>query len=179
MKYIYSIIFVFCSQLLICQSLSDLDMKNGFRDFKLGSTHSQIKNISREENQYSKNPNVKSYIYNGQDIKTVFNVEVETIKLAFFRDKLFSIIVYFDDVNSKNQFELIEFNALKSSLENLYGYNWKPASTSLADLNGVIWSGNKVTLELNRIYYSEDSFYSGFLHIFDKALIKKMYESEY
>ncbi len=179
MKYIPSIIFVLCSQLLICQSLSDLDMKNGFRDFKLGSTQSQIKNISIDENQYSKNPNVKSYIYNGQDIKSVFNVEVGRITLGFFQDKLFSIMVSFDDFNTNNQFELIEFNALKSSLEKLYGYNWKPASTELVDLNGVIWSGNKVNLELNRIYYSENSFYSGFMHIYDKALMKKMYESEY
>ncbi len=88
-------------------------------------------------------------------------------------------MVSFDDVNTNNQFELIEFNALKSSLEKLYGYNWKPASSELVDLNGVIWSGNKVNLELNRIYYSENSFYSGFLHIYDKALMKKMYESEY
>jgi len=154
-------------------------MKNGFRDFKLGSTQSQIKNISRDENQYSKNPNVKSYIYNGQDIKTVFNVEVGTITLDFFQNKLFSIMVSFYDVNSKNQFEQFEFNDLKSSLEKLYGYNWNRASSDLGNLNGVIWSGNKVNLELNRIYYSEDSFYIGFLHIYDKALIKKMYESEY
>jgi len=72
-------------------------MKNGFRDFKLGSTQSQIKNISRDENQYSKNPNVKSYIYNGQDIKTVFNVEVVTISLDFFQNNLFSILVTLTD----------------------------------------------------------------------------------
>ncbi|MBS1573056.1 MAG: hypothetical protein JST62_11725 [Bacteroidetes bacterium] len=61
-----------------------MDIKNGFRHFKLGSSPSQIKNIVKQKNQFSKNPNVVEYDYVGSDIDNIFNVKVDKINLRFF-----------------------------------------------------------------------------------------------
>lgn len=166
---------------------SKLDLKNGFRHFKLGTSASQIKNIKINANQISKNPRVKEYIYTGTDITTVFNVNIESITLGFFNDKLFDINVSFGNIENKVDFSVTNYKSILSSLEETYGTDWKqPSNHKEIITNGAIWSGKKVTLELFRIDYSKDKdepvnygFIGGYLHIFDKKLMKEMYSSDY
>jgi hypothetical protein len=43
---------------VLAQSLNDLDIKNGFRHFKFGSSPSQIKNIVKNSEQDLQNLNI-------------------------------------------------------------------------------------------------------------------------
>ena len=61
-------LLIFISQTSISQTLNDLDLKNGFRHFKLGSSPSLIKDIVKNENQLFEKPNVVVYEYVGNDI---------------------------------------------------------------------------------------------------------------
>ena len=71
MKKIIFLFSIIISNVIFAQSVKDLDMKNGFRHFKLGSTPNQIENIVKTESKNDQNPNVSVYTYIGKDIKTV------------------------------------------------------------------------------------------------------------
>lgn len=168
---------------IICfsQSTKDLDLKNGFRNFKLGSSPDQIKNIKKSDFQFSKNPNVTKFTNIGKDNIYIFNVKIENVDLSFFRNKLFSIRVIFDDMTADNNFELSEFNSVLTALEKTYGNIWSSVENEDGVfLNGAIWEGDKVVLELLRIDYRKKyNNIGGYMHIYDKKLIKEMYSSDF
>ncbi len=186
-KVILLIILVFSSNVFFAQSLKDLDAKNGFRHLKLGSKPNQIENITKNENQFSKNPNVVEYIYTGTDIDNIFNVKVNRVSLSFFKNKLFSIQISFGNLETYTDFKVYEFNNILSALERTYGKDWlTPTNEDGVILNGAIWNGIKVRLELLRIDYSRSKsnpedyeFISGYINIFDKKLMKEMFSSDF
>jgi hypothetical protein len=169
------------------QSINNLDIKNGFRHLKFGSHANQISNIIKSQSQFLDNPRVIEYNYIGTDISTVFGVNVESINLSFFDDKLFSISVNFGSMSNSIDFEFSNFNAIRSSLEQTYGKGWVgPVNSDGIYLNGAIWDGNRVCLELLRMDFSKSrsnpkyyGYTPGYLHIFDKTLTKAMYNSEF
>ena len=181
------ILFILISNLLSAQSTVNLDLKNGFRHFKFGSNPSQIKNIVIQNDQYSKNPNVKTYDYVGDGITNVSNVKVETVKLNFFKNKLYSIGVQFVDADNPKDFELYDYNKILSALEQTYGKEWiVPSNPDGVITNGAIWDGKKVRLELLMIDFSKSKSNpknygsnDGYIHVFDKKLNDEMYSSEF
>jgi hypothetical protein len=183
MKYIYLIIVILLSQITVSQTTKDLDIKNGFRNFMLGSTPIQNKNIYKSEFQNPSFPSVVSYNYSGTDLESVFGVKVENIKLSFFKNKLFSINVDFGHLGES--FELSEFNSILSFLEQVYGTKWQsPSNEDGIILNGAIWDAKNVKLELFRIDFSksktnphEYGFVGGYINVIDKNLMKEMYKS--
>ena len=78
MKYIYLIIVILLSQITVSQTTKDLDIKNGFRNFKLGSTPIQNKNIYKSEFQNPSFPSVVSYNYSGTDLESVLVLKLKT-----------------------------------------------------------------------------------------------------
>ncbi len=186
-KAIFIIIIIFFSNSIVAQSVNDLDIKNGFRHLKLGSTPSQIKNIVKQENQFSKNPHVVAYYYVGSDIDNIFNVKVDEIKLSFFKNKLFNISITFGNLEESKDFEVYEFNDILSALERTYGTNWvKPKNDEGIFLNGAIWDGKNVRLELFRLDFSKSKtnpkdygFVGGYINVFDKKLTKEMFSSDF
>lgn len=180
-------IFILFSNIIFAQSLNDLDIKNGFRHFKLGSDPSQIKNIIKQEEQFSNNPNVVAYDYIGENIEDVFNVKVDKVALHFFKNKLFNISVTFGNLIKSTDFEIYEFNNILSALEGSYGTEWvKPTNDDGIILNGAIWDGKNIRLELIRNDFSKSKsnpknygFISGYLNVFDKKLMNEMYSSEF
>lgn len=188
MKKIYFLLISFLiSNLIFGQSVNDLDIKNGFRHFKLGSSPSQIKNIVKQENQFSKNPNVVEYDYVGNDIDYIFTVKVDKVELSFFKNKLFSISVTFGNLEQSQDFEVYEFNNILSALESTYGKVWfTPYNNDGVVINGAIWDGKNVRLELFRLDFSKSKtnpkdygFISGYIHIFDKKLMNEMFSSDF
>lgn len=180
-------IFLFLSNIVLSQSVNDLDTKNGFRHFKLGSSPLQIKNIVKQENQFSKNPNVIVYDYIGTDIDNIFNVDVDQITLSFFKNKLFSISIRFGSFEQSKDFEVHEYNSILSALERTYSTDWvMPANDDGIILNGAIWDAKKVRLELFRIDFSKSitnpkdyGFIGGYINVFDKKLSTEMYSSDF
>lgn len=175
------------SNLFFAQSVKDLDAKNGFRHLKFGSSPNQIKNISKNENQFSQNPNVVEYIYTGTDIDNIFNVKVDRVSLGFFKNKLYSILVSFGNLETSTDFELYEFNDVLSALERTYGKDWfTPTNKDGVIINGAIWIGSKVSLELLRIDYSKSKsnpksygFISGYIGVSDNNLMKEVFSSDF
>ena len=68
----------------ISQTTNDLDIKNGFRNFKLGSSPLQNKNIVKRDFQSPSFPTVDAYKYIGADLKSIFGVEVESGSIKNF-----------------------------------------------------------------------------------------------
>lgn len=181
------IVLLFFTSLVFSQSTTDLDNKNGFRHFKFGTSTSKIKGIDINEKQYSNNPYITSYMYNTNDIKYIVNVEIEDVKLHFFKDQLFMISLNFGDYDTKTDFSIKDYNTLLSWLEQSFGTKWlKPENSDGTITNGAIWEGDKVTLELIRINYlnskisPEDFGYiPGYISVYDKNLNQQMYSSEF
>ncbi|RYX87840.1 hypothetical protein EON73_00395 [bacterium] len=187
MNKILVLFLIILPDLLFGQSTANLDVKNGFRQFKFGNTPSQIRNIIRQKNQFSKNPNVVEYDYVGSDINNIFNVKVDKTSLSFFKNKLFNISVTFGDIKESRQFELYDFDNILSALELTYGTKWlKPSNDDGVITNGAIWDGKFTRLELFRIDFSksktnpkDDNFISGYINVFDKKLTHEMFSSNF
>ncbi len=88
-KLLFIATLILFSNFALAQSVNDLDLKNGFRHFKLGSSPNLIKNIVKKTNQFSSK--VVSYDYLGKDIDNISNVKVTNVTLGFYKNKLCSI----------------------------------------------------------------------------------------
>ena len=185
MKRIIFLFSIIISNVIFAQSVKDLDIKNGFKHFKLGSTPNQIKNIKKEERQFDQSPNISEYVYVGKDIKTVFFVPVSHINLTFFKNKLYSIQVEFGDIDK--EFTQGQFQEILSALENAYGRKWyQPTNETGVITNGAIWNGEKVRLELFRVNFSKSYFEpsdydlnTGYILVYDKEMQRQRTLSEF
>lgn len=173
------LIFLSVSSLLHSQVNEKLDLKNGFRHFKLGSAHSQIKDIVREENEteITQNSALKMYNYVGTDIKTLAEVPISSISLIFFKEKLLSINLNFG--SKYEEFEESQFNDILYYLEEIYG-DWKrPIDSNNNITNGVVFKGKKVTFEFFRMEYPKGTNkFRGYIHIYDNNIQKSLLESQ-
>ncbi len=97
MKYRYLKVFILLLNLCLlekvhlkAQSITDLDNKRGFKDFKLGDNYYQwsasIQLIKVDETK-------KQYLYNGNCCNTLFDYSVEKIDLIFENNVLTIILV--------------------------------------------------------------------------------------
>lgn len=178
-------IYILLTNFMFGQSLNHLDVKNGFKHFKFGSSPKQIKDIEKVTNQFSQNPDVVEYYYTGKEINYISDVNIYRIKLSFYKNKLFSILVSFGDFD--DDFDEIEYNSVLYSLERLYGKNWNnPTNKDGKIINGAIWCGKVVNLELFRIDYSKSKsepydygFISGYMSIENKDISKQLILEEF
>lgn len=174
--------FLLISSIGFSQNLNNLDLKNGFKHFKLGSSPSLYKNIERnqdkENRMYKNNSNIKCYDYVGFDAKSIFNVEIESISLTFYKNKLMGIFVSFG--RPGNDFEKEDYDYVFYSLERAYGKKWDKANSNSIDfLNGIIWSGKNVTLELSRNDHTQKyNYIGGYIYVFDNKLSQEMAKGE-
>ena len=184
MSKILIFLFILSSQLCFSQTLNDLDVKKGFRNFKFGMNPSQFNNLGLENINFNNNSKVKIYIYYGDDIEYVCNIKVDEIRLLFFEEKLCSITIDFGNFVRSEEFKLQDYEKLLSYLEQTYGKDWVIAKKKPIIINGVIWDATKVRLELFRLDLSKEdpkkkSLIRGYIHIFDKNLMNKIYSSEF
>lgn len=187
MKVISFILLTFWSITSFSQTDNGLDTKNSFRHFRFGNSPSEYKNLVLEEENYSKNNQIQKYNYTGNDIEYVANVKTEDIKLHFFKNKLFLVTVDFGHFSSKTEFTYSEYNKILDWLEQAFGQEWfPPTNEDGVIINGAIWEGEKIQIELLRIDFSKSKtdpqdygFIGGYLSIFNKELQQQMYASEF
>lgn len=152
-KYLVFFLLLSFSHSLNAQNVNNLEIKYGFKQFKFGISPSLIKNISKDERQADKNKNISVYTYNGEDLKYLYNVEVEKLSLTFYKNKLYSIIISFGSL--EREYSDKEFNLVQYSLEKVFGSIWKnPKDESI--LNGAIWKSKRVTLEHLKFDFSKN-----------------------
>jgi hypothetical protein len=174
--------FLLISSISFSQNLNNLDLKNGFKQFKLGSSPGLIKDIVRNEGKenrlYNNNPNIKCYDYLGNGNEYIFNVEIESISLKFFKDKLVSILVSFGRIG--NDFDKEKYDFVLYSLELAYGKKWQLGKSNDEDfIEGASWTGKNVTLELSRNDFSNKyDFVGGYIYVFDEKLNQEIAKSQ-
>ncbi|WP_269222535.1 hypothetical protein [Flavobacterium sp. IMCC34518] len=183
--FLFAYLLISCCQFTFSQTVNSLDLKNGFRQFKFGTSPQQIKNIIKDDkldNHYG-NPNIKHYIYIENDIEKLAFVKIEAINLKFYKNKLVHIGVDFGNLD--NEFRYDEYEKILDVLETAYGTNWTQGKDRNDQvLNAAIWEGKNVILELIRIDFTKhtlkDKYNSikGYLHVYDKKLDAEMYKSQ-
>jgi hypothetical protein len=181
------IFLIFIAELTSAQSIRDLELKNGFRNFKLGSSPNQIKNITKSKVQVFKNTRITTYDYKGNNIEYIFNVKVNKVSLIFFDNKLCNINIDFGNIFESKNFELFEYYNILGALESSYGTNWANATNSEGVVtNGAIWDGTNIRLELMRVDFSLSKtdpknygFITGYINVYDKKIKKEMQSSNF
>jgi len=169
---------------LISQSVDDLDAKYGFKHFKLKSSPVEyMEELEEIESWFSSQYQYMStYKYKGNQISQVGGVDIGQIELTFYKDELQMISIDFGD-SFKKEFTESEFDLLLYSLEKLYGqpYNIRKDSggRDIKILEGRVWKGGKVNLELMRIQHDGALFAIGYISIVEKNVQQKMIEESF
>lgn len=146
----FSILIIFNG--LSAQSITQLDQKNGFKEFKIGDSYSkwrdQLDYIGSKNN--GKN---KAYLYKGECCKMVFEYPLEEIMLVFIDNKLNSIRLTLEQIQKKyelsgsyTEIDLSTFKSLNSSFIKLFG---KPTDFFTSENDEKFfctWNGKKVLL---------------------------------
>lgn len=140
------IVLFFCSFNIYCQTNSNLDIKNGFNKFKLGSDISL--NKSKLKFHVKDKNNVSFYKYKGQDIISVFGVKIQEISVGYYKNKLYTISVDFGSIENNISGKIIkELNKIFGEQEietyrnsESFEYEWV-----------ISWSTNNVHLQMNKM----------------------------
>ncbi|MCX6199401.1 MAG: hypothetical protein NTY88_09295 [Bacteroidetes bacterium] len=183
-KIFLTISFIIFSNVSFSQSTNDLDIKNGFRHLKLGSYVTQIKNIKKDLTAFDFGSDIESYVYIGNDIKSIFDVDIDKVSLLFLKGKLFSISASFGTVGK--DFTIDEYNSLLNYLKSAYGEQCIPIRKEGATIGGEFWGGQKVALELIRRDESKRTkdpsnfrWFNGYIHVYDIKLNNAAYQNEF
>ncbi len=81
---------------VVQQNIPALDVKNGINKFKLCSFY-DIHKANLKETPAQKDTRIKWYTYTGTDVPTVFEYKVKQLNLGYYKNKLYKIIVLFDE----------------------------------------------------------------------------------
>ena len=175
MKNIYIAVLILIYLPSFGQTTKRLDDLNGFKEFKFGTLSKAYSSLQEKNILHLKG--VKQYKYIGSDYKYLYGVPIRYIIVSFFRDKLYSISIYFGIDNS--QYSLEQFILIKTNFETNFGSDYYGVEkTSQANIvNGCIWEGQKVRLEHVRIL-DEYNYYAGYAMFYDKILEKQQQLSE-
>ncbi|MGV0968963.1 hypothetical protein ACTS9U_13410 [Empedobacter falsenii] len=168
-KIILLSILIITTNVLNAQSLAQLDIKNGFRNLKLGTPPSSISNKISVKTNFD---NVKIYKYTGKDINSVYGIKVSEIKLHYYNNKLMTITINFGDAFDGPEFTISQYNSIITSLEGVYSNDNSNLIQNSNVLRGTKWVGQKVDLEVVMFNSSHYGFNTGYLNIYDKKLMR-------
>ncbi|MDC1022489.1 hypothetical protein OAQ85_03535 [Schleiferiaceae bacterium] len=167
MKHSLTIVLLAYCLNLTAQSITDLDKRNGFKDFKIGDSYEKWKNSTELLNNSSNG--TKSYLYTGSCCGQVFDEDVESTELIFdkanklvgigIRLKSFRVsnkksnpeggkYVYFDP-------ELSDYKDLRNSFTMLFGNGIETLDPKPSDKSPIAmssWIGENISLTLNYWY---------------------------
>lgn len=185
-RYLTFFLLLSFTSTLSAQDLNNLETKYGFKQFKFGMSPAIIKNISKDKNQADKNKNVSVYTYYGEDLKYLYNVEVEKVSLTFYKNKLYSITISFGSL--KKKYNDKEFDLVQYSLEKIFGNNWNSPQKEELILNGSIWKSKRVTLEHLKLDFSKNrldrendgyNYIQGYISLYENNIQKQRLNDEF
>jgi hypothetical protein len=161
-KLIVLLILVLSFLRMIAQNNTELDIKNGFKDFQIGDDYSKWKDYMYEliyENPSSVPVGSKLYNYIGSCCRKIFDFDLKEIRLTFYNNKL--VVIDLETINFKNFYNrdhtiFMEqgYKELNQSLTNIFG---TPAFNDMPQNKAPIyiitgWAGKKNAL-LSRYCY--------------------------
>jgi len=148
---------LFISLLAITTSIfgqsSALDIKAGFKNFKIGDSKSKFSVYLKDPTTPPDGMTIYSYESNNETDYSVFGRKFDVILLGFDKnDKLQYIdLIKFYDNNSYNK-SLEEFSNISDELVGLFEKPSKITSDESKASLGYLWQGNKVTLTIDNRY---------------------------
>lgn len=148
------------------QTISDLDKKNGFKDFKMGDFYSKWKNDIRYKGTMKNGSNIKVYTYIGVCCRQAFSYDLDSIELGFLDGRLTVIYLttkQFQEAGYDTDRGIYtrwngtkDFDKLKEALISYFGnYDSVEEAGNSGDIS-YYWVGKKVILELTYDYLSID-----------------------
>ena len=146
-------LFLLISFSSFAQDLNFLDSKNGYKKFNFGKSPEEISEIKKVTwNEKDNTNNSLWYEYVGNDITSFFNSDIRSIDLHFFKKKLFLINISLGELTEN--FSLQEFEEIKNQLSAIFGNEFYNMRKEQDIVEGYIWLGEKVKLELSLYNYS-------------------------
>ncbi|MFK7031922.1 hypothetical protein [Flavobacterium oreochromis] len=126
------------------QSITKLDEKNGFKDFKIGDDFNKWKKDLIYRGQEG---DEKSYTYNGLCCNEIFDFKIDELQLYFIDNKLFKIaILHINKPNVGDYISSVNPNKINYKLMEMFG---KFSSKEIDANSGkafLFWLGRKVEL---------------------------------
>lgn len=146
------LVSVVCAQTIaFAQSTNDLDIKNGFKEFKIGDDFSKWQPFLEYEG--SGTDESKSYVYTGTCCNMVFQYPVEKIKLMFKDNKVVLIHIMLKKFQEEfaisgkyTEYRNVDYMNIKNSFQALFGEPTGLDRPKGYDHVSYIWAGNKITL---------------------------------
>lgn len=137
---ILTLILLCSTNLIKSQTLAELDKKFGINKFKLESSFDLYK--SDLELTLEDDDKVKYYYYKTDDIKNLYDVEINDIYVGFYKNEMCSIQFTFKPTNKANEeqilnkFKRIFGNPKMGAIKNVkkkmsWKYEWKTNKTEL------------------------------------------------
>lgn len=156
------------------QSVKQLDERYGFKSLKLGTTPNL--SISKKIDSWDRNANISKYTYTGNDMGSIYNVPIKEVDLTYYKNRLMSIHISFNDGFSVSDYDLILY-----SLKQVFGEgnncNVKDPDFSLSSCRK--WVGAKVEMEILRLYYQKNNKWIGYLLIVEKSIQQQRISDEF
>lgn len=183
MKYFLLSFFIAVASLpLHAQTITKLDEKYGFKQFKFGMSPKMIRNITKKTATADNNPNVTEYTYNGSDLGSLYTVKVQRVTLTFYKNKLYTIMISFGSPDK--EYLESEYNTVQYSLEKLFGDDWHNPSSDSQIVKGAIWQSKKVTLEHLKLDYSRgrtdgNNYLVGYVSLYENSMQERRLNDEF
>ena len=138
------------SAIINSQTISKLDEKNGFREFKFGTPYSvwasQLMLITSSND-------ISQYNYKGNCCQTFMGVKIDGIALEFENNKLTTITLMFDNNNATDvSYKLKEYSNIKGKIVEEFGEPRKSNSNANEGKIDDYWVGQKVAMNLHSTY---------------------------
>ena len=175
-KILYSLITIitFSYSDLSAQSVNQLDTKYGFKSFKLGTAPNKLN--SNKIDSWDKNSNITKYKYSANDMDELFTVSVNRVIPTYYKNKLMSILIDFNDTFSESDYDIVLY-----SLKNLFGSgnNCVIDNSDYTNYIGRKWVGKKVEMDFFKLYTNENNKWGGYISITEKALQKQRINNEF
>lgn len=167
------------STLCFSQTTTQLDSKYGFKHFVFNTPPSKYKEEIIKTSSWDPNSKITKYEYTGTTINDLFGVQVTSVSLTYYENKLADIQIYFGGINM--EFEEDEYERVLYSLQKLYG---KGNNLILSNQNFILyggrkWVGRKVSMEVLRLYHKKNESIGGYVSISEKSLNEKRIRDEF
>lgn len=148
------------------QTISELDKKNGFKDFQLGDLITKWEKDLIYQGTMNNGSNIKVYTYIGSCCRQAFNYDLDSIELGFLDGKLTVIYLttkQFQEAGYDTDRGIYtrwngtkDFDKLKDALTSYFGeYSSVDKGGNSGDIS-FYWLGQKVLLELKYDYLGID-----------------------
>ena len=164
MKFIFFSLFI--SGFILSQSINNLDEKNGFKSYKLGTSKLEIEkkfNLKKYDNEEN------TYLVVDSPDRNVFNYDVKGTFLTFDKNQKLGLIKIIAESNTGKG----EIGALEPNFRTLFGMETETGSLEKKGDVYQTWQGKKVNLDVNYLYRGTEKGWITIIQIYTKSFMSE------